>query len=116
MGSPGYNNPLNRAVFARLRDDAALRKRISAVQERRVSPFAAFKLGEIVRWALGELVRGRFGVVKPFLAAGKNGGEVAKLLAEWKTLADEATEAAEKAKAAKAKPETSAPDEATAAA
>jgi hypothetical protein len=33
-------------------------------------------------WTLGALLRGRFGVVPPFLAAGKRTGQVGKLLAE----------------------------------
>lgn len=98
MGDPSYNNPLNRAIFARLKANEEYHGRIRAVQERRVSPAAAFKLGEIVRWALFELVKGRVGVVKPFLAAGKNGQEVAKELASWKALAEQAALAAEKAR------------------
>jgi menaquinone-9 beta-reductase len=95
MGTPGYNNALNRAVFAKLRDRADLRERIVAVHDRRLSPFAAFSTGEIARWTVGELLRGRFDVVKPFLSAGKNGAEVAKELERWKALAREAREARE---------------------
>jgi flavin-dependent dehydrogenase len=98
MGDPGYNHALNRRVFTELKKHASLRERIIAVQERKLSPFAAFKLGEIVRWTLGEMVRGRFGVMRPFLAAGKNGGEVAKELERWKALAREAADAASRAK------------------
>lgn len=101
MGSPGYNNPLNRAVFARLKAKEEYRDRIRAVQERRIPPSAAFKVREIFGWTLMELVRGRVGVVKPFLAAGKNGSEVQKELAKWKALANDAAEAATRAKQAK---------------
>lgn len=100
MGSPGYNNPLNRAVFRQLKAKKELRERIRAVQERKRSPAKAFKLSEIVRWAATELVKGRIGVVKPFLAAGKNGQEVQKELAQWKALAREAADAAKTAKRA----------------
>jgi menaquinone-9 beta-reductase len=102
MGSPGYNNTLNKKVFKKLRDNPKLHDRIRGVHERRTSPFAAFSLGQILRWTAGELARGRFGVVKPFLAAGKNGQEVAKELERWKALAKDARDAAAKAKAAKA--------------
>jgi len=98
MGMPGYNNALNRRVFVELKKHVHLHERIIAIQERRLSPFAAFKLSEIVRWTLSEALRGRLGVVRPFLAAGKNGSEVAKELERWKALAREAADAASRAK------------------
>jgi menaquinone-9 beta-reductase len=99
MGTPGYNNALNRVVFARLRDDPELQARLAAVHERRLSPFALLKLGEVLSMTFGQIVRGRFGVVKPFLAAGKNGQEIAKELARWKALAKDAADAADRAQA-----------------
>lgn len=97
LGTPGYNNALNRAVFARLRDEPALHQRLVAVHERRLSPFAAFTTKEIVRWTLRELLRGRFGVLQPFFAAGKKGGEVKEELARRTALSAEARAAAEAA-------------------
>lgn len=102
MGTPGYNNALNRAVFRRIKTRTELGKRILAVHERRLSPFAAFTVKEVMLWTLGELLKGRFGVVKAFLAAGKNGAEVAKELERWRALAKAAAAAATKAKRAKA--------------
>jgi len=87
LGSVGYNNPLNHKVFAKVAASAELRGRIIEVHERRRSPFALFSTFEVVSWVLGELVRGRFGILRPFLEAGKRGGEVAKELAERRALA-----------------------------
>jgi hypothetical protein len=90
MGALEYNNPLNMTLFEKLRARPELRDRIVRVQARELSPFAAFSTGEVARWMAGALLRGRFGVVKPFLAAGKRGQEVASELAMRKRLADEA--------------------------
>jgi hypothetical protein len=51
------------------------------VVERSISPFEAFSTGQVVGWTLGALLRGRFGVVKPFFAAGKRMASVKKELA-----------------------------------
>lgn len=76
LGELGYNNALNRVVFEKLAGSEALHPRIVDVFERRLSPFDAFRVGEVIRWTLGALLRGRFGVLKPFFAAGKYGGMV----------------------------------------
>ena len=87
LGTPGYNNPLTRALFEEIRKHEHLQARIRGVHERTRSPFAVFKTSEVVRASLREILRGRFGVVRPFLDAGKNGAAVAKELAEWRELA-----------------------------
>jgi len=90
LGDTAYNNPLNHLLFSKLANDEGLRRRIVAVQNREISPFAAFSPGEVIGWCLGALLRGKFGVVAPFLAAGKHGGEVKKELGLRRRLLDEA--------------------------
>jgi len=87
LGSLDYNNPLNQVVFARLAARPELGDRIRAVIERTVSPFDAFSTGQVIGWTLGALLRGRFGVVKPFFAAGKRTAQVKKELAARTRLA-----------------------------
>jgi len=88
LGEPGYNNPLNRLIFRKLSERADLRERLIRVLTRDVSPFSAFTTGEIVRWTLGAVLRGDFGVIGPFFAAGKLGGQIKKeLSAKQKLLA-----------------------------
>ncbi len=87
LGSLDYNNPLNQVVFARLAARPELGSRIRAVIERTVSPFDAFSTGQVIGWTLGALLRGRFGVVKPFFAAGKRTAKVKKELAARTQLA-----------------------------
>ncbi len=70
LGEPGYNNPLNRIVFAKMAASDAVAGRIREIVDRSVSPFDAFPTGEIVRWTLGALVRGNFRVLRPFFATG----------------------------------------------
>lgn len=81
LGDPGYNNPFNRILFEKLAKDPHLAPRLVDVIERRLSPFQMFKVGEVLRWTLGKLVRGKFGVLKPFFAAGKVQSQVGKELA-----------------------------------
>jgi flavin-dependent dehydrogenase len=87
LGEVGYNNAFNRTLFERLASRADLRDRVVAVNLRKISPFGAFSTGEVVRWSLAALLRGRFGVVGPFLAAGKRGAAVKKELAYRQELA-----------------------------
>jgi menaquinone-9 beta-reductase len=81
LGALDYNNALNQVVFARLAARPELSDRIRQVVERSISPFEAFSTGQVVGWTLGALLRGRFGVVKPFFAAGKRMASVKKELA-----------------------------------
>jgi flavin-dependent dehydrogenase len=97
MGATTYNNPLTRVINRHLGASSELQQRILDINLRRRAPSAAFKTSEIVRWTMGALLRGRFGVWAPFLAAGKRGGEIAKELAAWSALADEAKLAASQA-------------------
>lgn len=99
LGMPGYNNPLNRAAFAQMRERVELRDAIVAIHERRISPFAAFTTGEIVRWTAREVLRGRVGALRAFFRGGKRAADVKETLASWKALAAEARAAAEAASA-----------------
>ncbi|MBX3208377.1 MAG: NAD(P)/FAD-dependent oxidoreductase [Labilithrix sp.] len=85
-GTPGFDNPLNRAVFRLIEQRPDLRARVCAFIHRELSPFAIVPTGLVLRVVLGELARGRFGVVAPFFAAGKNGAAVAKELDACKAL------------------------------
>ena len=87
LGALDYNNALNQVVFARLAARPELSDRIRQVVERSISPFEAFSTGQVVGWTLGALLRGRFGVVKPFFAAGKRMASVKKELAVRERLA-----------------------------
>lgn len=88
LGEPGYNNPLNQLIFRKLSESQDLRERLIRVLTRELSPFAAFGPWEIVRWTLGALLRGNLGVLKPFLAAGRLGGQVKKELGDKQRLLD----------------------------
>ncbi len=85
-----YNNPLNQLVFAKLKDNAALKQRMIDVIERRLSPYQALTVGEIMRWTFGAMLRGQFNHVKPFLRASKLGGAVKKQLQVRQRLAQRA--------------------------
>jgi menaquinone-9 beta-reductase len=81
MGALEYNNPLNQMVFAKMATRPQLADRIREVAMRTVSPFDAFSTGQVIGWTLGALLCGRFGVLGPFLAAGKRTARVKKELA-----------------------------------
>lgn len=87
LGEVDYNNPLNQLVFEKLCAKPELIDRLRDVVERRVSPFDAFRTSEVLGWTLGALVRGRFGVVKPFLVAGKRQAYAKRELALRRRLA-----------------------------
>jgi flavin-dependent dehydrogenase len=87
MGELTYNNALNRVLFEKMVGREDLHARMVDVIDRRLSPYQAFSVGEVVRWTFGALLRGRFGVVKPFFAAGKYGGMVKRELTLRKRLA-----------------------------
>lgn len=87
LGLLRYNNALNQLVFQKLAVREDLHPRVVDVIERRVSPFEAIGVGTILRWTLGALLRGRFGVLRPFFAAGKYGGMVKKELKRRRRLA-----------------------------
>lgn len=86
-----FNNPLNRLVFSKLARYASLRERIVAIHTREISPFAAFSPAQLVGWTFGAMLRGNFGVVKPFLAAGKHSAAVKAELKRRMRLLREAT-------------------------
>jgi len=82
QGSPSFNNPLNRLVFSKIARDKALQDRIISVVNREISPAQMFG------WLLGAMLKGQFGVVKPFLTAGKFIGFVQKELTYRRKLAE----------------------------
>jgi hypothetical protein len=59
-----------------------------------MSPFAMLSAPRVIGWTLGALVRGRFGVLKPFFAAGKMQGEAKRALRERQQLLQRALPAA----------------------
>jgi len=87
LGALDYNNPLNRLVFAKVAERPDLCERIRGMVERTISPFDVFSAGQVVGWTLGALLRGRFGVLRPFFAAGKRTAAVKKELASRQALA-----------------------------
>ncbi len=87
LGELDYNNPLNQVLFEKLVQRPELAERLRGVVERTLSPFDAFKTSEVIGWTFGALLRGRFGVVKPFFAAGQRAGKVKKELEQRRKLA-----------------------------
>jgi len=94
LGSLEYNNPLNQLVFAKLAARPDLCARIREVIDRTISPFDALSTGQVIGWTLAALLRGRFGVLRPFFAAGKRTAAVKKELAARQKLAQAALPAA----------------------
>jgi flavin-dependent dehydrogenase len=71
MSDPGYNNPLNRLVYAEAAKSPLIKRRMAAQADRELSPYAVVPTGMILRWVAGAAVRGNLGVVRSFLDAGK---------------------------------------------
>ncbi|MBX3208400.1 MAG: NAD(P)/FAD-dependent oxidoreductase [Labilithrix sp.] len=87
LGTPGYNNALNRAAFRAIAERRDLQARIIAFHERKLSPFALIPSGTAIGLLLGELFRGRFDAFPTFVDAVKEGGRSAKELRHRKALA-----------------------------
>lgn len=83
MGTPGYNNALNRAVFraCAVRPDLGARI-VSSVYDRALSRYAMVPPTVALRALLGELLRGRFRAVSTFLGIARRSADVARRLAK----------------------------------
>jgi flavin-dependent dehydrogenase len=81
MGDPAYANPLNARIYRRASRSPELLARVSAQADREMSPFEVVPFGTVLGALAGGVLTGDFSVVPAFLAAGKRGAEVNKVLA-----------------------------------
>jgi hypothetical protein len=82
VADPGYLNPLNRLVYQRAPGSPEVIARMAAQLDREVSPFEVVSPRTVIRWVLGAAQRGSFGVVPPFIAAGKRNAELRRIREE----------------------------------
>jgi flavin-dependent dehydrogenase len=75
MGTPGFVNPLNSLIWKNM-NDPEVAHRLSLSMDRRISPYGVISVSKMLKWMTKAVVRGNFEVVKPFLDAGKRGGEI----------------------------------------
>lgn len=79
-GAPGSVSELERVVLTKIRNQPALKKRMTRIFEHDISPYAVFPVRKILGWMLGALARGRWRVLPEFLAQGRRASTVNR---EW---------------------------------